>query len=60
MIRDMIAKVVKGNDLTDLEMEQVMEEIMTGGRPLRKSGPLSRRYESKERRSMRLRVPQGS
>jgi anthranilate phosphoribosyltransferase len=30
MIREMIAKVVKGNDLTDLETEQVMEEIMTG------------------------------
>ena len=30
MIREMITKVVKGNDLTDLETEQVMEEIMTG------------------------------
>ena len=30
MIKEAIAKVVKRNDLTEAEMEQVMEEIMTG------------------------------
>ena len=30
MIKEAIAKVVKGNNLTEAEMEQVMEEIMTG------------------------------
>jgi len=30
MIKEAIAKVVKGNDLTEVEMERVMEEIMTG------------------------------
>lgn len=30
MIKEAIAKVVRGNDLTEVEMEQVMEEIMTG------------------------------
>ena len=30
MIKEAIAKVVRGSHLTELEMEQVMEEIMTG------------------------------
>ena len=30
MIKEAIAKVVKGDDLTETEMEQAMEEIMTG------------------------------
>lgn len=30
MIKEAIAKVVRGNHLTEAEMEQVMEEIMTG------------------------------
>ena len=30
MIKEAIAKVVRGEHLTEVEMEQMMEEIMTG------------------------------
>ena len=30
MIREFISKVVKGEDLTEAEMERAMDEIMTG------------------------------
>jgi len=59
MIKEAIAKAIRREDLTQGEMEQTMDEIMTGQATPAQIGAFLTALRMKARRWMRSRAPLG-